>query len=77
MVFVETGEGRFEPREVRTGDAAGESIEVLSGVKAGEHVVVRASFLVDSESRLKASLAALTSKPAASPEPHGHRGVKP
>ncbi|MGZ6143268.1 MAG: efflux RND transporter periplasmic adaptor subunit [Myxococcales bacterium] len=62
VVFVATGEGRFEPREIVAGDAAGDLVEVLKGVKAGEHVVVRASFLVDSESRLKAALAALTSK---------------
>lgn len=74
VVFVATGDGRFEPREVRAGDSAGDLVEILSGVKAGEHVVVRASFLVDSESRLKAALSALTSKPAA-PKPPG--GAKP
>ena len=67
--------GRFEPRVVQAGDTAGDLVEVLSGVEAGEHVVVRASFLVDSESRLKAALAALSSK-AATPKAHG-RGVKP
>src|SRR5262249_6932596 len=64
VVFVATGEGHFQPREVKTGDAAGDLVEVLNGVQAGEQVVVRASFLVDSESRLKAALAALTAKGA-------------
>jgi Cu(I)/Ag(I) efflux system membrane fusion protein len=64
VVFVATGEGHFQPREVKTGDAAGDLVEILSGVQAGEQVVVRASFLVDSESRLKAALAALTAKGA-------------
>jgi membrane fusion protein, copper/silver efflux system len=77
VVFVATGEGRFEPREVKTGEMGGDMVEVLSGVRAGEHVVVRASFLVDSESRLKAALAALASKPPAAPEPKGRRGAKP
>ena len=76
VVFVAVGEGRFEPREVRAGDAAGDLVEILSGVQVGQHVVVRASFLVDSESRLKAALAALTSKPPATQKPQG-RGVKP
>ncbi|HET7787094.1 MAG TPA: efflux RND transporter periplasmic adaptor subunit [Myxococcales bacterium] len=76
VVFVATGEGRFEPREVRTGEMGGDMVEVVSGVRAGEHVVVRASFLVDSESRLKAALAALASKPPAAPKPQG-RGAKP
>lgn len=75
ILFVATGEGRFEPREVKAGDTAGDLVEILSGVQAGEHVVVRASFLVDSESRLKAALSALTSKPAAA-RPQG-RGAKP
>jgi len=38
----------------------GEKVEVLSGLKVGEAVVVRANFLVDSESRLKAALAQLS-----------------
>lgn len=75
VVFVATGDGRFEPREVKAGDTAGDLVEILSGVQAGEQVVVRASFLVDSESRLKAALAALTSK-APAPKPQG-RGAKP
>ena len=69
VVFVAAGDGKFEPREVKAGDSAGDLVEILSGVGAGEHVVVRASFLVDSESRLKAALAALTSKPPAPKAP--------
>jgi len=65
VVFVAAGDGRFEPREVTVGESAGDLVELLSGVEAGEHVVVRASFLVDSESRLKAALAALAAKPPA------------
>jgi Cu(I)/Ag(I) efflux system membrane fusion protein len=68
VVFVATGDGRFEPREIKVGDMAGDLVEVLSGVQAGERVVVRASFLVDSESRLKAALAAMASKPQAQKE---------
>ena len=56
--FVALGEGRFEPRAVKAGDIAGDLLEVIGGVRAGEQVVVRASFLVDSESQLKAALAA-------------------
>ena len=76
VVFVATGEGRFSPREVVAGDSAGDVVELLSGVRAGERVVERASFLVDSESRLKAALGALTAKPPAPPKPQG-RGAKP
>jgi len=62
VVFVALGEGKFEPREVTTGTTVGEKVEVRSGLQAGDAVVVRANFLVDSESRLKAVLAQLTHK---------------
>jgi Cu(I)/Ag(I) efflux system membrane fusion protein len=52
-VYVEHGEGIFEPREVETGWRFGDRVEILRGVMAGERVVVEATFLVDSESRLK------------------------
>jgi membrane fusion protein, copper/silver efflux system len=52
-VYVEHGEGLFEPREVETGWRFGEQVEILQGVQPGERVVAAATFLVDSESRLK------------------------
>ncbi|TAK30815.1 MAG: efflux RND transporter periplasmic adaptor subunit [Myxococcaceae bacterium] len=57
-VFVDRGGGRFEPRRVRTGVLAGEDLEVTDGLREGERVVTRGSFMVDSESRLQAALAA-------------------
>jgi len=74
VAFVALGNGKFEPREVTVGATVGEQIEILSGLKAGEDVVVRANFLVDSESRLKAALAHLTQKtpPAAPSGGHQH-----
>jgi Cu(I)/Ag(I) efflux system membrane fusion protein len=59
VVFVELGEGKFQPREVRLGARAGDQVEVGRGLSEGEKVVTRANFLVDSESRLRASLAAM------------------
>jgi membrane fusion protein, copper/silver efflux system len=55
-VFVDRGGGRFEPRLVATGASGGGKVVVLSGVVAGERVVTRASFLLDSESRLRAAV---------------------
>jgi membrane fusion protein, copper/silver efflux system len=52
-VYVEQAEGIFEPREVETGWRFGERVEILRGLQPGERVVVDATFLVDSESRLK------------------------
>jgi membrane fusion protein, copper/silver efflux system len=59
VVFVSLGEGKFRPLEVKIGASDGDRSEVLEGLKAGEEVVTRANFLVDSESRLRASLGAL------------------
>ncbi len=60
VVFVALGDGKFQPREVQLGDSDGDHVEVVKGLSAGEQVVTRANFLVDSESRLKASLAAMS-----------------
>jgi Cu(I)/Ag(I) efflux system membrane fusion protein len=59
VVFVALGKGKFQPREVRVGASGGDAVEVISGLQAGEMVVTRANFLIDSESRLRASLAAM------------------
>ncbi len=57
-VFVDAGGGTLVPRTVTTGRASGERIEVTSGLRAGERVVSGATFLVDSESRLRAAMGA-------------------
>jgi len=59
VVFVAVGNGKFRPRLVRLGDSDDTQVEVVSGLAVGEKVVTRANFLVDSESRLRASLAEL------------------
>ncbi|MGO9612503.1 MAG: efflux RND transporter periplasmic adaptor subunit [Dissulfurispiraceae bacterium] len=53
MVYVDKGEGNFEPREVSIGARADGMVEVTSGLKAGEHVATSANFLIDSEAKLK------------------------
>jgi RND family efflux transporter MFP subunit len=67
-VYVARGEGVFEPREVETGWHYGDRVEILRGLRPGEQVVVGATFLVDSESRLKSPDAAM-SKPAPARQP--------
>ena len=52
-VYVERSEGIFEPREVATGWRFDDRVEIVRGVQPGERVVVAATFLLDSESRLK------------------------
>ena len=63
VVFVALGEGKFQPREVQLGAASAGQVEVRSGLKPGDQVVVRANFLIDSESRLRSALQALGGKP--------------
>jgi Cu(I)/Ag(I) efflux system membrane fusion protein len=60
IAFVVRGEGRFEPRSVELGRRGEGFSEVLSGVAEGEAVVTSANFLIDSESRFRAALAAFS-----------------
>ena len=53
IVYVDKGEGYFEPREVMLGMRAEGLREVTMGLKAGEKVVSSATFLIDSEAKLK------------------------
>ena len=75
VVFVEREPGRFEPREVRVvGRGDGRAQLAPGPVAAGERVVVKANFLLDSESRLRAALAAMAPGATAA-DPHAaHRG---
>jgi Cu(I)/Ag(I) efflux system membrane fusion protein len=67
VVFVAGEGGKFAPRKVQLGAADESRVEVTAGLALGERVVTRANFLVDSESRLRASLTELSgaSAPAA------------
>jgi Cu(I)/Ag(I) efflux system membrane fusion protein len=60
IVLVAKGEGRFEPREVKLGRRGEGYTEVTSGLELGEEVVTSATFLIDSESNLKAALQAFS-----------------
>jgi membrane fusion protein, copper/silver efflux system len=52
-VFVDLGNGYFEPRRVETGWRVDDRIEVTKGLMPGERIVVAGNFLIDSESRMK------------------------
>jgi len=66
VVFLARAGGRFEPRLVTVGKGDGAWVPVLSGLAEGDTVVTSASFLLDSESRLRAAIAGA-----------GHSGGKP
>jgi Cu(I)/Ag(I) efflux system membrane fusion protein len=56
FVFLDLGGGRFRPRQVEVGMRSGEDVEIVGGLEAGERVVTSGTFLVASESRLRAAL---------------------
>lgn len=66
-VFV-AANGMYEPRIVTVGARMDQRIEILSGLAEGESVVAAGVFLLDSESRLRASSGAGA---------HQHGGDKP
>jgi Cu(I)/Ag(I) efflux system membrane fusion protein len=55
-VFVAQGAGKFEPRPVTVGWTEGGRAAIVAGVAEGERVVTTASFLVDSESRMRTAV---------------------
>jgi Cu(I)/Ag(I) efflux system membrane fusion protein len=56
FVFRALGDGRFRPQQVVTGLRSGEEVEVLSGLAEGDAIVASGTFLIASESRLRAAL---------------------
>ncbi len=54
-VFVDLGDGYLEPRPVVVGDRFGDRVAITRGLAAGERVVSSGTFLIDSESQLKAA----------------------
>jgi membrane fusion protein, copper/silver efflux system len=59
-VFVDRGNGLFEPREVETGWRFANRVEIVKGLEPGERIVVSGNFLIDSESRMELAAAGMT-----------------
>jgi len=80
VVLVETGTGRFAPREVTLGRRGGDRVAVLDGLAHGERVVVSANFLIDAESNLQAALQGMQghaghgADPGRTEDPHAGHG---
>jgi membrane fusion protein, copper/silver efflux system len=56
IVFVNRGDGRFLPREVKVGLRGDSLVEIVAGLKPGDEVVASATYLLDSESNLAAAI---------------------
>lgn len=81
-VYVMTSNELYEPRSVRVGVRQKDRVEILDGLSEGERIVAAGVFLLDSESRLRASggqsgghrghgKATDTPAPASASQPHG------
>lgn len=66
-VFVDLGNGFFEPREVETGWRFANRVEIVKGLEPGERIVVSGNFLIDSESRMEMAAAGVTGTLARDP----------
>ncbi len=67
-VFVDRGNGYFEPRQVKTGEREGDRIQILSGLSRGERIVTSGNFLIDSESQMKAAASGMDGMPGMRPK---------
>jgi Cu(I)/Ag(I) efflux system membrane fusion protein len=74
-VFVVEREGRFVPRTVKLGARLEDRVEVREGLAEGDPIVTSGVFLIDSESRLRASGAGTGHAHGSSSKPE--QGVPP
>jgi Cu(I)/Ag(I) efflux system membrane fusion protein len=58
-VFVDRGQGYFEPRQVETGWRIDGRVQIAAGLSEGERIVVSGTFLIDSESRIREAAAGI------------------
>ena len=66
-VFIDRGNGFFEPRSIETGWRRSDQVEIVKGLMPGERIVISGTFLVDSESRMKRAAAGLFGPPVQDP----------
>ncbi|MHB1845430.1 MAG: efflux RND transporter periplasmic adaptor subunit [Deltaproteobacteria bacterium] len=55
LVFVDEGDGHFQPTEVQMGLASGDAIEITKGLREGERVVSSGNFLIAAESQIRSA----------------------
>lgn len=56
FVFIDLGEGRLKPKQVKIGRRAGDLVEIVDGLNEGDQIVTSGNFLVAAESRLKVDM---------------------
>ncbi|ABZ95991.1 Membrane-fusion protein [Leptospira biflexa serovar Patoc strain 'Patoc 1 (Ames)'] len=53
LVYRKAGLNQFVPKKIKTGFTSSEWVEVIEGLEENDEIVSKASFLLDSESKLK------------------------
>lgn len=66
-VFVDRGNGFFEPRVVTVGERGSGHVQILQGLMPDERIVVSGNFLLDSESRMKLAATGVHGTPTTDP----------
>lgn len=64
VAFVVHEDRNFQSRNIKTGAELGDEVVVLDGIQEGEMLVSSATFLVDSESQLKAAVSGMGAAPS-------------
>lgn len=78
IIFVDKGDGYFEPREVKLGQKTDGYVSILKGISPGEKVVVSGNFMIDSESQLESAIEGMGEpKHGAAVVPQKEKGVPP
>jgi RND family efflux transporter MFP subunit len=67
VIYVERGNGWYEPRAVQTGWRVGDQVQVLQGLMPGERIAISGNFLLDSESRMKLAASGVHGVPQSDP----------
>jgi RND family efflux transporter MFP subunit len=52
-VFLDRGNGYFEPHAVETGERLADRVEIVKGLNAGDRIAVSGAFLLNSEAQMK------------------------
>jgi Cu(I)/Ag(I) efflux system membrane fusion protein len=68
IVFIDKGNGHFEPKEVKLGAKLDGFYQVVSGLDEGQKIAASSAFLLDSESRLAEAMGAMAGMPGMSME---------
>jgi membrane fusion protein, copper/silver efflux system len=58
-VWVDRGNGYFEPREVTIGWRFADRVEIVKGLDPGEKIIISGNFFIDSESRMRLAAAGM------------------